>query len=178
MIKSLLLWVGLVLVSLVALTWGVLSMFSPRTLARAMAWYTGAAKWSTLKPNAVVSGSLSQRVGGFFAVLIAGWMLFILLVPHRLCGLHPSCAAPLQPSQSGTTPHDWSALVVGLFFNACGLYMLFRPELNVRMVQKNLPDRELSPDMVKQLLKGGRFGGAVFILFGSYLLFLWYRWTR
>lgn len=176
MMESLLLEVGLVLISLLILAWGFLSMFSPRTLTRAMAWYARADKWSTRRPNAASSGSLSQRVAGFLGILVGGWMLLIV-THHRLYGHNPSASPPIHPSQSAATSNCWLGWVMGLSFNAYGLYMLFKPELNARMVQDNFPDRELSQDVVKDT-KGGRLLGIALILFGACLLFHLYRSAR
>jgi hypothetical protein len=97
-------------------------------------------------------------------------MLFTFV--HRLpYGFHPSTGAPVQVGQSAAIVHRWLGWVVGLLVSGLGLVLLLRPELNLRMVQKNFPDRELSPDMVKQTLHGGRFLGAVLIIFGSWFLY-------
>lgn len=179
MIRQWLIWIALVLASLVTLTYGFLGMFSPRTLAKVIAWYTRADKWSTRAPGAEVSGSISQRIAGFFAVLLGG-LLFIFLVAPVLDGSLPSAsppaAFPLPGNTSpGATTHPWLALVAGLFSVAIGLALLIKPELYARTVQRAVPDREFSPDAVRKMLPVGRVTGAVFMLAGAWILHHFYR---
>ena len=179
MIREWLIWVGLFFASLISLAYGFLGMFSPRTLAKVMAWYTDADEWSTRRPGGEVSGSISQRIAGFFAVLLGG-LLFICLVAPVLDGSLPSASPPADSSMPGTTSpratsHPWLGLVAGLLFAAFGLALLIKPELYARTVQRSVPDRELSADVVKKMLPAGRVTGVVFMLAGTWILHHFYR---
>jgi hypothetical protein len=179
MIRQWLIWIGLVFFSLITLAYGFLGMFSPRTLAKVMAWFAGAEEWSTRRPGAEVSGSISQRIAGFFAVLFGG-LLFICLVAPVLDGSLPSASPPAYSSMPGTTSPratslPWLELVAGLFFAAYGLALLIKPELYARTVQRAVPDREFSPDAVKKMMPVGRVTGVVLMLAGMWILRRFYR---
>jgi hypothetical protein len=66
-------------------------------------------------------------------------------------------------------------LVAGLLFAAFGLALLIKPELYARTVQRSVPDRQLSPDVVKKMLPAGRVTGVVLILAGMWILRHFYR---
>jgi hypothetical protein len=176
MMKGLLLWIGLFLCALVTLFWGLLSMFSPRTLERFTEWYTRADKWSTRKPRARAQGSLSQRVAGFFVTLMGTWMTLALV--SRLLRFHVSTTAPTRAMPSESADHHWSALVGGLVIIGFGVYMTLSPQISLRLMRSNFPNRELSKDAVNRALSGGRILGALTALFGAFLLLLWYQWTH
>ena len=155
-------------------------MFSPRTLAKVMAWwYTDADEWSTRRPGAEVSGSISQRIAGFFAVLLGGLLFICLVAPihdgYRLIASQPTASSLPGTTLPRATSHPWLALDAGLFFAVYGLALLIKPELYARTVQRSVPDRELSPDMVKKMLPAGRLTGAVFMLAGTWILHHFYR---
>jgi hypothetical protein len=174
MIREWLIWIGLVFVSLVTLAYGFLGMFSPRTLAKVIAWSTQADKWSTRRPGGDVSGSISQRIAGFFAVVLGG-LMFIALVEHVLHRSLPSASPPTDSSMPGVASHPWLALVAGLLFYALGLALLIKPELYASTVQRSLANREFSHDMVKKMLPTGRVTGAVLMLAGTWIMHHFYR---
>jgi hypothetical protein len=176
MVKGIFLWIALFAWALAILCWGLLSMFFPRSLRRIMEWYTWAERWSTRKPATQVQASLSQAVAGFFAVLIGGWMAFRLVA--GLLRSHVGTAAPAQAVPRVTAGHHWSALVGGIAIIAFGVYGTLKPQISLRLTEANFPNRELSKDAVRRALQGGRVLGVLTILFGAFLLFLWYRWTH
>jgi hypothetical protein len=176
MVKSLILWVGLLLWALACLLWGLLTMFSPQTLQRFMEWYTKASTWSTAKGPPPVKRRMSDRVAGFFATLIGGWMAFRLLA--GVLRLRATAAVPVQPHPPPGTDHHWSALVGAIVCVGLGVFGMLRPQIALRMTQANFPNRELSEEAVRRALQGGRVLGALTVLFGGLLLFLWYRWTH
>lgn len=174
--KSLILWTGLSLCSLAGLLWGFLSMFSPNTLQRFVAWYTGADTWSTAKESPGLKGRISQGVAGFFAALMAGWMAFRSMA--GLLRLRVSVAASAQPPAPPRTGRHWSTLIVAIVCVGFGIFGMLWPQISLRMTKANFPNRELSEGAVRRALQGGRVLGVLTILFGAFLLFLWYRSTH
>jgi hypothetical protein len=85
-------------------------------------------------------------------------------------GIHASSAGPITSAQPAPSSHA-SGLLPGLFFTGVGIALLIRPELNMRMIQQNFPDRDLSPDKFKYASLGGRILGAGFVLFGLCILY-------
>jgi ABC-type multidrug transport system fused ATPase/permease subunit len=174
-VKSLILWTGLFLWSLACLLWGLLSMFSPQTLQRFMEWYTRGSTWSTAKGPPPVKGTVSQRIAGFFAILMGAWMAFRLMA--GLLRFRVSAAAPAHRLPAPGTDRHWSALVGAILCVGLGTFAMLRPQIALRMTKANFPNRELSDEAVRRALQGGRVLGVLTILFGAFLLFLWYRWT-
>ena len=174
MIRGWLIWIGLVFASLITLVYGFLGMFSPRTLAKVVTWYTQADKWSTQRPGAQVSGSILQRIAGFFAIVLGG-LMFICLVAPVVDRSLPIASPPAAFSMPKSASHPWLPLVAGLFFAAFGLALLIKPELYARTVQRSVPDRGFSPEMIKKMLPAGRLTGAVLMLAGAWILHHFYR---
>ncbi len=176
MTRSLILWTGLFLCSLACLLWGLLTMFSPQSLQRFMEWYTRAGTWSTAKGPPPTKGRVSDRIAGFFATLMGGWMAFRSVV--GLLRFRASVAAPAHlPAPLGTDRH-WSTLIGAIVCVGLGIFGMLRPQIALRMTKANFPNRELSEEAVKRAMQGGRVLGVLTILFGAFLLCLWYRWAR
>ena len=75
----------------------------------------------------------------------------------------------------GAASRPWLTLVAGLLFAAFGLTLLIKPELYARTVQRSVPDRGFSPEMIKKMLPAGRLTGAVLMLAGAWILHHFYR---
>ncbi len=172
--KPLLFSIGFTLCALAALGWGLLSMFSPRTLERFMEWYTRADKWSSPKPVPRAEGSISQRISGFLVTLMS---LLMIRQAFRFL-MHGVTLIPVRAMPPAGPSRHWSALICGVAIIGFGVYVAIRPQLLLRFTEKNFPNRELSPRLMRQALRAGPVVGTLTILLGAYLLFLWYRWTH
>ena len=173
---STIIWLGIFLGSLAGLGYGLLSMFSPRTLESVMEWYTRADRWSKRRQTPKSGGAISQRIAGFFIALMTGWIAIHLIegVWEVRVSAPPTTRSVVPP---GGDAH-WSALIVGLVTIALGVFSIVKPEVLLRMTQANFPNRELSQEMVDKTRQGGRVLGVLAIAFGVFLLFLWYGWTH
>lgn len=173
MLKSLLLWAGIFLCSLLGLLWGILTMFSPRTLQRFMEWYTRADTWSTAKGPSPAKGRVSDRFAGFLAVLMAGWMAFHSAA--RLLRYDASVGGPVQAPAPPPVGRHWPTLVGAIIWIGLGILGCLRPMIAPNMTKANFPNRELSDEAVRRALQGGRALGVLSIIVGAFLLVLWYR---
>lgn len=174
--RSTIIWIGIFLGSLAGLAYGLLSMFSPRTLETVMAWYTRADRWSKRRQTPGSGGTISQRVAGFFIALMTGWIAF-----HLIAGLwqvRVSVPPTRQPEVPPGANGHWAALSVGLVTIALGIFSILKPQVLLRMTQVNFPNREFSEETVAKTRQGGRVLGVLTIAFGAFLLFLWYGWTH
>jgi hypothetical protein len=105
-------------------------------------------------------------------------MMFTLI--SHLFVARPGFATPVRGPlrESAATNRHWSALVGGLIIIAAGSLLAAKPRINLRLTRANFPSRELSKEAIDRALSGGRVLGALTILFGAFLLLLWYRWTH